>query len=110
MESETRAEGSLWEDEWITDTNVTLKENEILEALDCEIDVPCPLQWGLLWFSAPTNLNHKFVNNGTKVEKFREIVNLAIELTCNCADSDGGLVQCHDQDWDLKEEMREWGY
>ena len=25
---------------WITDTNVTLKENDILEALDYEIDVP----------------------------------------------------------------------
>ena len=30
------SEGSLWEHEWITDTNVTLKENEILEALDYE--------------------------------------------------------------------------
>ena len=34
-------------DEWITDTSVALKENEILEALNYEIDVPCPLQWGL---------------------------------------------------------------
>ena len=63
VESVTRVtEGSLWEHEWIT-----LKENDILEALDYEIRVPCPLQWGLLWFSAPTNLNRKFVNNGTKV-------------------------------------------
>ena len=51
----------LWEHEWITDTNVILKENEVLEALNYEIEVPCPLQWGLLWFSAPTNLNHKFM-------------------------------------------------
>ena len=29
-------EGSLWEHEWITDTNVTLKDNDILEALDYE--------------------------------------------------------------------------
>ena len=60
-------EGSLWEHEWITDTSVTMKENEILEALKYESDSPCPLQWGLVRFSAPTNLNHKFVNNGTKV-------------------------------------------
>ena len=33
-------EGSLWEHEWITVTNVTFKENEKLEALDYEIDVP----------------------------------------------------------------------
>ena len=62
-------EDLLWEHEWITKTDVTLKEDVILEALNCDIDVPCPLQWELLWFSAPTNFNHKFVNNGTKVEK-----------------------------------------
>ena len=78
-------EGSLWEHEWVTDSNVTLKENEILKALDYEIDVSCPLQWGLSWFSAPTNLNRKFVNNGTKVAKLRETVNCAVELTCNIA-------------------------
>ena len=38
---------------------------------------------GLLWFATPTNLNHKFVNNGTKIEKFREIADHAIELSCN---------------------------
>ena len=27
------------------DTDVTLKENEILEALNYEIEVPCPFQW-----------------------------------------------------------------
>ena len=45
----------------------------------------CPLQWGLLWFSAPTNLNRKFVNNIPKVAKFRETVKCAIELTFNIA-------------------------
>ena len=30
-----------------------------------------------------TNLNHKFMNNGTKNEKIRKIVNHAIELSCN---------------------------
>ena len=62
----------LWEHEWVMDTTVTLKENEILEALNYEIELPCPLQWGLLWFSAPTSLTHKFMNNGQKIEKFRK--------------------------------------
>ena len=66
-------EDFLCEREWITKTNVTLKEN-ILEALNYDIDVPYSLQWGLLWFSAPTNLHRKFVNNGTEVVKFRETV------------------------------------
>ena len=50
-------EGSLRQNGWITDTSVTLKENEIL--------------------SAP-NLHHKFVSNGTKIEKLRKIVNRSI--------------------------------
>ena len=79
------AEDFLWEHEWITETNATLKENVILEALNYDIDVPRPLQWGLLWFSAPTNLSRNFVNNGTKVVKFRDTVSSAIELTCNIA-------------------------
>ena len=41
MESVTWVtESYRWEQEWITDTSVTLKENEILEALNYEIDVP----------------------------------------------------------------------
>ena len=40
---------------------------------------------GDLWFSAPSSLNRKFVNHGTKVAKFRDTVNSAIELTCDIA-------------------------
>ena len=43
----------------------------------------CPLQWGLQWFSSPSRLKRKFANNGTKVEKYRETVNMAIEITFN---------------------------
>ena len=43
-------EESLWDHEWITETKVTMKENLVLEALHCDIEVPCPLQWALLWF------------------------------------------------------------
>ena len=34
----------------IESAKVTMKENVILEALQYDIDVPCPLQWSLLWF------------------------------------------------------------
>ena len=67
-------EDFLWDHEWITETKVTMKENLILEALHFDIEAPCPFQWSLLWFSAPTNLNRQFVNNGTKVAKFRDNV------------------------------------
>ena len=103
------------------DTDVTLKENEILEALNYEIEVHCPHQWGLLWFSAPTNLNRKFMNNGTKIEKIRKIVNHAIELSCNIVFDRTHtpralfvrtvtvlFCSAHDKDEDLKEEMQGW--
>ena len=73
-------EDFLWEHEWVTEPNVLLRENDILEALNSDIDVPCPLQRRFLWFSAPSNLNRKFVNDGTKVAEFRETVNNASQL------------------------------
>ena len=62
------------------------------------------------------------MNNGTKVSKFRDTVNSAIELTCNIA-FDGAhtpracflravtIFLCHapDRDWNLEEEVRELG-
>ena len=111
----------LWDHEWITETKVAMKEKLILEALHHDIEVPCPLQWALLWFSAPTNLNRKFVNNGTRVAKFRDTVSSAIELTCNVA-FDGAhtpkecflravtILLCYapDKDWKLEKEMQAW--
>ena len=91
------------------DTDVTLKENETLEALNCEIEVPCPLQWGLLWFTENEN------------EKFRKTVKHAIELSCNIffntTHTPRGLFvrtltvllcSAQDKDWDRKEEMQGW--
>ena len=101
----------------ITETDVVLKENGMLEALNYDTDVLCPLQWGLLWFSAPSGHNRKFVNNGTKVAKFS-----AIELTCNIAIEGTHTPQervlravsiflsyAPDKDWNLEEEMKVWG-
>ena len=34
-----------WEHEWVTEPNVLWKENDIFEALDYHVDIPCPLQW-----------------------------------------------------------------
>ena len=68
-------EDFLWEHEWIMETNVTSKENVILEALNYDVDVPCPLQWGLLWFSAPRNLNRKFVNWSSKIHRHNQQCN-----------------------------------
>ena len=41
----------------VTEFAVPLKANEILMALKYDIDVPCVIQWGLLWFSSLSRLN-----------------------------------------------------
>ena len=77
---------------------------------------------GGLWFSAPSSLNRKFANNGTKVEKLRETVNKAIEITfdvpvdgvhtprtCSLRAVSILLNYAPDRDWDHYEEMRGWG-
>ena len=51
-----------------------------------------------------------FVKNGTKVAKFREIVNHAIELKCNTF-QEHCFCGCfsrvaHDKDWNLEEEVQ----
>ena len=65
--------------------NVLLKENDMLEALNYDIDLRCPLHCKLLWFFAPSSLNRKFVNGEIKVAKFKETVNNAIEFACDIA-------------------------
>ena len=60
----------------VTELAVTLKENEILMVPNYDIDVPCVIQWGLLWFSSRSRLNQRFTNSGTKIAKYHEAVNL----------------------------------
>ena len=36
-------EDALWEQEWVTEPNVLWKENDMLEALNSDLDVPCSL-------------------------------------------------------------------
>ena len=43
-----------------------------------EIDVPCVVQWGLLWFSAPTDLN-RILGTELKIKKYHEVVNGAVK-------------------------------
>ena len=107
-------EDFLWVHEWVSETSVTWKENDIFKTLKWDIDVPCPLQ-----LTSATNLNHKFVNIGTTFAKFRDTASSAIELTCNiifdrshtpraCFSRAVSFFFCHahDKDWTLEEEVQ----
>ena len=82
MESVTLSlQDALRDHEWVTELNGTLNENEFLVALNYDLGVPCVIQWRLLWFSSPSGQSQRFVNNGTKIAKYHEAVNIAIEAT-----------------------------
>ena len=44
--------------EWVAEFPLVMQENQILEALNCDMEVPCIVQWWMLWYSAPTSLNN----------------------------------------------------
>ena len=115
-------EDALRDHEWVTELNVILKENEILAALNYDLDVPCVILWRLLWFSSPSRRNQGFTNNGTKKAKYHEAVNMAIEATftmpyeglhtprtCLLRSVSVVLYRSPDKDWNVEEEMKGWG-
>ena len=55
--------------EWVSKLTVSMPDNVVLLPQNYDIDVPCVVQWGLLWFSSPSRLNQRFADNGTKVAK-----------------------------------------
>ena len=65
----------------MSELTISRQETEVLVALNYDIDVPCVVQWGLLWFSSPTRLNQRFVDNGTKAAKYNEVKDMEIEAT-----------------------------
>ena len=40
----------------VSEFSLALQKTKVLEALNFEIDVPCIVQWRMLWYSAPTSL------------------------------------------------------
>ena len=76
-----------------------------------------------LWFSSPSRLNRKLAHDGTNIAKYRETVNMALEITFNVP-FDGVhtprtclpravsvlLYNSPDKDWNHEEEMKGWGF
>ena len=111
-------EDALRDHEWVTELDI-LKENGMLEALHRDLDVPCVIHWGLMWFSSPSRLNQTFTNNGMKVAKYHEAVSMAIEATftmpfdglhtprtCLLRSVSVVLYRSPGKDWNGEEEMK----
>ena len=58
---------------------ISLQEAKVLEALQYDLETPCMVQWGMLWFSAPTSLNNELLNDGEILGKDYEAVNVAFQ-------------------------------
>ena len=75
-----------------------------------------------LWFSSSSRLNRKFTDDGTKIAKHHESVNMTIEITfttsfeglhtprtCVMNMVDVVLHNAPDKDWNHEKEMKGWG-
>ena len=102
---------------WVHELTLSCQEAKVLEPLDYDIEVPCLVQWGMLW-SSPTSLNRSFFNSGTIVEKYNEVIDLAIEATftlsfgemhtpriCFLISMHTVLCRSPERDWDVNREM-----
>ena len=70
--------GTFVDHEWVSSRTIIQQEEEIFSmALDFKIKIQCVVQWSLLWFSAPTNLN-RILGSDLKIKKYHEVVNGAI--------------------------------
>ena len=70
------------EHEWVTQCTISEQEDRILADLGYNFDDPCVIQWALLWFSAPSRSSLYHEDNGTHIEVYHEVTNLAIRRAC----------------------------
>ena len=68
---------ALDEHVWVWEQTMSLQEAEVLESQQYDLEFPCIVQWGMLWFSAPTSLNGELLNEGDIFGKHGEAVNFA---------------------------------
>ena len=55
---------ALDEHVWVSELTISCQEAKVLEALQYDTEIPCMVQWGMLWFSPPTTLNNERLNDG----------------------------------------------
>ena len=48
---------------------ISLQEARVLEALQDDLEIPCVVQCGMFWFSAPASLNDELLNDGVTDER-----------------------------------------
>ena len=87
--------------EWVSELTISMQEEEILVALNYRIVFPCVVQWGMLWFSAPSRPNQRFDGNGTKMP----CGGFDTPRACMLRSVAAVLDRAPDKDWDVGGEM-----
>ena len=103
----------------VSERTISCQEAKVLEALQYDLGNPCIVQWSMLWFSAPTNLNRRFLNGGTTLQKYNAVINLALVATftllfgrmhtpriCFSRSMRSALCRSLERDLDVNREMR----
>ena len=64
----------------VSERTIAQHEEEILGLeLNYKINVPCVVQWSLLWFSAPMELNNS-LGREQKIKKYHEVVDKRMQF------------------------------
>ena len=105
-------------------TQRSLEGERHFGSIELDLDVPCPLQWGLFVVLLTVKAQpKKLAHDGTNIAKYRETVNMALEITFNVP-FDGVhtprtclpravsvlLYNSPDKDWNHEEETKGWGF
>ena len=70
---------ALDEHVWVPEQTISLEEAKVLEALHYDREIPCKVQWEMLWISTSASLNDELLNDGEIFGKYFEAVNLAFQ-------------------------------
>ena len=82
---------ALEDHEWVSELTISIQETEVLVALNHDIEVPCIVQWRMLWFTSPTSLNRIFSFNGRNTTK---LVTCQLKLRSLCPLADSTRREC----------------
>ena len=63
----------------VSEMTIARQKAKVLEAFQYDIEIPCVVQWVILWFSAPASLNNDLLNDGEILEKIRETISRAFQ-------------------------------
>ena len=62
--------------ERISQNSIKLQDCKVLESLHHNIEVPCVVQWKMLWYSTLTSLNIDLLNDGVTHEQYDKAVSV----------------------------------